>query len=316
MNQTSSPLPPPLATGRRGWPWDSYEGGFPTVASGVDLPAITVVTPSYNQGDYLEETIRSVLLQGYPRLEYIIMDGGSTDNSLAIIKHYESHIARWQSAPDNGQADALNRAFAQSSGDIMAWINSDDAYLPHTLATIGRLFRAQPDTLLAYGEGWYIDPSSQRIEPCRFVRRNISDTYIANRDPILQPAAFWQRSLWTAVGPLDTTLHWVFDWEWFIRAHRLTRFHYVPQDLAYYRIQPAAKTRTGGLERQMEHAGVTRRYGRWWHPNHVVQQIRRFEHGTFQVTAPWPSWLAGPVRGLAAGPRILAERVLHGTYMP
>ncbi|MEZ4519010.1 MAG: glycosyltransferase family 2 protein [Chloroflexota bacterium] len=308
------PIPPPLVNGRSGWPWEAAEP--PPATKDSFWPTITIVTPSYNQAAYLEETIRSVLLQQYPALEYIIMDGGSTDGSVDIIRHYANHLAYWQSEPDDGQADAINKAFARANGEIMGWLNSDDVYMPGTLSVIGRLFAGQPETQLAYGEGWYIDPAGNRLEPCRFVRRKITDTYLANMDPILQPAAFWRRSLWDATGPLNSSLHWVFDWEWFIRAHKQTNFHYIPKALAYYRVQPQAKTRTGGIERQLEHASVTRHYGAWWHPNNVVQQLRRFEHGTQVITAAWPSWLAAPLRGLTAGPRVIAERVLHGTYMP
>lgn len=307
-------LPPPLATGRTGWPWDVAD--LPAYDGHIAWPKLTVVTPSYNQGLYLEETIRSVLAQDYPNLEYIILDGGSSDDSVAIIRHYADHLAYWRSAPDNGQASAINEGFQRATGDVLAWLNSDDTYLPGTLMTIGKLFARRLDITLAYGEGWYIDAASERIEPCRFVRRRITDTYIANRDPILQPAAFWRRSLWDAAGPLDTTLHWVFDWEWFIRAHKVGLFHYVPEALANYRVHEAAKTRRGALDRQLEHAAVTRRYGAWWHPNNVVQQLRQFEHGAAVITRSWPGALARLVRGLAGLPRRAAERILHGTYMP
>ena len=308
-------VPRPLANGRVGWPWDSAESSAVSDPD-ANWPRITIVTPSFNQGLFLEETIRSVLMQGYPNLEYLILDAGSNDNSLAIIQHYAPHLAGWESAPDNGQADAINRGFAKASGSILAWLNSDDTYLPETLLTIGKLFRQRPDVQLAYGEGWYVNEQSERLEPCRFVRRHISDTYLANRDPILQPAAFWRRELWNGVGPLNTDLNWVFDWEWFIRAHKVAPFHYIPEALANYRIHPAAKTRTGTLDRQLEHAGVTRKYGAWWHPNNVVQQLRRFEHGSRAVTKSWPGFLSSPMNGLSAMPRVIAERVLHGTYMP
>lgn len=308
-------VPSPLAIGRVGWPWNSAEPGA-SFDPNTTWPRITVVTPSFNQGQFLEETIRSVLMQGYPNLEYLIFDAGSSDDSPAIIQHYAPHLAGWQSVPDNGQADAINRGFAKASGDILAWLNSDDTYLPGTLLTIGRLFRQRVDIQLAYGEGWYVNEQSERLEPCRFVRRHITDTYLANMDPILQPAAFWRRELWNVVGPINTDLNWVFDWEWFIRAHKITPFHYIPEALATYRIHPAAKTRTGALDRQLEHAGVTRKYGAWWHPNNVVQQLRRFENGSRTITKSWPIFLSAPLNGLSAVPRVIAERVLHGTYMP
>ncbi len=309
-------LPPPLDSTRSGWPWDGVEPPVTQSGAGDDAwPRITIVTPSFNQGLFLEETIRSVLAQGYPRLEYIVLDGGSTDNSVEILTHYDRVITHWESKKDAGQADAINRGFGMATGSVLGWLNSDDIYLPGTLLSIARQFTAKPAAQLIYGEGWYIDESSKRIEPCRFVRRRFDRTYLVNRDPILQPAAFWRQELWTAVGPLNSRLNWVFDWEWFIRAYDLARFDYLPQHLAGYRVQPAAKTRTGGLIRQQEHGRVTRQYGGVWHPNHVVQRTRALDASMQQATARWPAPLAWPFRGLASLPRIIAERVLHGTYM-
>ena len=278
-------------------------------------PRITIVTPSFNQALYLEEAIRSVLAQGYPNLEYVIRDGGSTDGSVDVIRRYEGHLSDWLSEPDGGPAQAINRGFAATSGDILGWLNADDAYLPGTLHAIAEAFIQRPEASLVYGEGWYIDEASQPIEPCRFVRRRFDRRYLVNRDPILQPAAFWRRSLWQQVGPLDESLRWVFDWEWFIRAHAQGAFHYLPRDLALYRIQPAALTRTGGLARQLEHGRVTRRYGAWWYPNHVAQQTRRYDDLGRRLTAGWPRALAVPIRLPLALPRLAAEWLLRGMYM-
>jgi hypothetical protein len=110
-------------------------------------------------------------------------------------------------------------------------------------------------------------------------------------------------------------LHWVFDWEWFIRAHEHAAFHYLPRDLAYYRVQPQALTRTGGLARQLEHGRVTRRYGAWWHPNHVVQQTRRLDAVGERLTRDWPSLPAKVISLPLSLPRHAAERLLHGMYM-
>ncbi len=303
--------PLPTIPDRAGWPWSTAVLP-PTLAA---PPRITVVTPSFNQGQYIEATIRSVLLQEYPNLEYVIVDGGSTDGTLDVIRRYEPWLAGWSSAPDDGPAQAINRGLAGATGDILCWLNADDLYLPGALWAAAESFAGQPDTALVYGEGWYIDEAGAPIEPCRFVRRRFDRRTLVNRDPILQPAAFWRRALWQATGPLDESLRWVFDWEWFIRAHARGAFHYLPRDLALYRVQPAALTRTGGLPRQLEHGRVTRRYGAWWHPNHVVQQTRRLDAAGRRATAALPRPLAAALRIPFVLPRLTAESLLRGMYM-
>ena len=303
-------MPLPDAPDRAGWPWSAAPR--PSLAA---PPRITVVTPSFNQGQFLEATIRSVLHQQYPNLEYVIVDGGSTDGTLDIIRRYESWLAGWSSAPDDGPAQAINRGLARATGDILCWLNADDLYLPGALWSVAEVFARRPEAALIYGEGWYIDEAGERIEPCRFVRRRFDRRYLVNRDPILQPAAFWRRELWQATGPLDESLRWVFDWEWFIRAHAPGLFVYLPRELALYRIQPTALTRTGGLPRQLEHGRVTRRYGAWWHPNHLVQQTRRLDAAGRRATATLPRPLAAVLRAPLALPRLLAEALLRGMYM-
>lgn len=318
MNQQPLMLPNPSAPSdprdvRGSWPW-SETTTIATNQSAI-LPRITIVTPSLNQGRYLEAAIRSVLLQRYSNLEYIILDGGSTDNSLDIIRRYAPFLSDWSSRPDGGPAEAINSAFARASGDILAWLNADDLYLPGALWAAVETLTQNKDVALVYGEGWYIDEFGRRIEPCRFVRRSFSRQYLVNKDPILQPAAFWRRELWEKTGPLDTSLRWVFDWEWFIRAYAQGRFHYIPGDLAYYRVQPQALTRTGGLARQLEHGHITRQYGAWWHPNHLVQQTRRMDAAGRSYTRRWPRVPALLGRLPFTLPRLLAERLLHGMYM-
>lgn len=279
-----------------------------------ELPRVSIITPSYNQAQYLEETIRSVLDQEYPNLEYLILDGGSTDGSVDIIRKYEHRLAYWVSQPDNGQADAINRGFEGATGQILAWLNSDDTYEPGALQAVVDTFLAHSEARLVYGEGWYIDPTGERIRPCKFVRNSFAANYICNKDPILQQAAFWTRDLWEEVGPLSLSLNWVFDWDWFIRAHQRTPFHYLPRFLGNYRVHAQAKTRTQDINRRREHAWITRTYGAWWHPNYLVQRSRILSHQADSATARWPRWLARPVRALPAALRRAAERLFYGMY--
>jgi glycosyltransferase involved in cell wall biosynthesis len=301
----------------KGWPWNELDPltGLVENRSEEGWPRITVVTPSYNQVSYLEATIRSVLSQRYANLEYFVLDGASTDGSVDVIRQYAPWIDWWVSERDEGQAAAINRGFERATGDILAWLNSDDLYCPGALWAVAAAFRNQPAAQLVYGEGWYIDERGERIQPSRYVRQNFTPTYIANRDPIFQPASFWTSNLWREVGPLNTRLHWAFDWEWFIRAYQRTTFHYLPRDLAYYRVQPETKTLTGGLERQLEHGRLTRRYGAWWHPNHLVQQARRFAFAGAQASRRWPGWLVRPVRTATAMPAFVVEHLFKGRYM-
>jgi glycosyltransferase involved in cell wall biosynthesis len=279
-----------------------------------DLPRISIVTPSYNQAQFLEATMRSVLDQGYPNLEYLVLDGGSTDGSLQIIERYRDRLAYWVSQPDRGQADAINRGFARATGDILAWLNSDDTYEPGTLLAVAEAFVQNPGASLVYGEGWYIDEAGERIRPCRFVREAFEARHLANRDPILQQAAFWSRDLWTRVGPASESLNWVFDWDWFCRAREVTQFCYVPRFLANYRVHGAAKTRSPDVRRREEQAWITRTYGAWWHPNYLVQRLRIVSLRTAYLSGRWPRWLGSPVRSLATLPARLAEFLFHGMY--
>src|SRR5881396_2686502 len=135
---------PPVPEGKTGWPW-TEETFLEEVEQTSSSPrSISIVTPSYNQAAFLEETIRSVLLQGYPNLEYIVIDGGSTDGSVEIIKRYEKHLSYWQSEPDGGQYDAISQGFARTSGDLMAWLNSDDMLHRNALWSMARLFTQFP----------------------------------------------------------------------------------------------------------------------------------------------------------------------------
>ena len=278
-------------------------------------PLISIVTPSYNQARFLEATIQSVLSQNYPRLEYIIMDGGSTDGSLEIIQRYATYLTYWVSERDKGQVDAINRGFAHSSGDILGWINSDDTYEPGALQKVAAIFNNNPEVNLIYGEGWYIDEYGKRIKPCKFVRDSFPHVYITNKDPILQQAAFWRRSLWEKIGPLNDTFNWVFDWEWFIRAHKQTKFYYIPEFLGDYRIQPQAKTRSTDIRRRVEQARITKQYGNWWHPNYLVQQTRIIEYYALKSFRPLPRSMTKYLGFLASIPRRLAEALFYGRYV-
>jgi glycosyltransferase involved in cell wall biosynthesis len=192
----------------------------------MELPLISIVTPSYNQARFIEDTLRSVVSQAYPRTEHIVVDGGSTDGSVDIIRRYAPHLRSWVSEPDRGQSHAINKGLAQAQGEILTWLNSDDTYLPGALDEVGRFFAGHPDVDLVYGDYVYTDVDGR---PMR--RRHVFDTIgyesLLYHDYLGQPAVFFRRSLFEKVGPLDESLHYCMDWDLFLRMWRVGRPRHV-----------------------------------------------------------------------------------------
>ena len=233
---------------------------------GAAWPRISVITPTYNQGHYIEETIRSVLLQGYPNLEYIIIDGGSTDNTLDIIRRYDPWITYWVSEPDRGQAHAINKGFERATGDLVGWINSDDSLLPNAAGHIGEAFRQHPQTLLlgevigfneTYGFSRLIRQSNVSLE--RFIEPWRYDGYTY----LHQLGAYIPSDLNRQVGPLDESLRYTFDWDWLCRLLRLAPVHYLRVPVAQFRFHTESKT-VGEAEKWLpEKLAVVERYGQY-----------------------------------------------------
>jgi len=237
----------------------------------------SIVTPSYNQGQFLAETIESVIGQeGDFYIDYIIVDGGSEDNSLEIIRHYSALLQRgewpiacrgitfrWMSEKDNGQTDALMKGFRLAQGEIFAWLNSDDTYRPGALKTVADFFRIHPDAGLLYGDAHYCDTAGAIIGTYRTEEFDLEK--LASANIICQPAAFFRRSAFEAVGGLDETLHFAMDYDLWIRIGRRFSCHYIPQLLATYRLHETSKTvKSDTLIRNSEESlGVTRRHFDW-----------------------------------------------------
>lgn len=223
-------------------------------------PKISIVTPSFNQGSYLESTILSVIGQLYPNLEYIIMDGGSTDNSIDIIRKYEKHFAFWESVPDKGQSDAINKGFQIATGDILAWINSDDMYLPHTFRFISEYFSSNCDDKIVFGNCLKFNQETKKVYGSD-VESSHKKLDISLCDYIIQPSCFWSRQIWEKVGPLNLDLAFSLDWDWFIRAQKLNlKFEPISEFLSIYRIHAQHKTGTGGQDRIYELAKIYQKY--------------------------------------------------------
>lgn len=247
------------ATGKTGWPWEMVEQPLPAVMpNGTTWPKISIVTPSYNQSQFLEETIRSVLLQGYPNLEYILIDGGSTDGSLEIIQKYAPWLSYWVSEEDTGQSQAINKGFAHSTGQIMAWINSDDSYAPGALFRVAQAFITQ-ETLWVAGFTHRIDASGNILNPGKLFQESLEDWFVGS--PYLQPGIFWHRRLWEKSGTLDEILNFSFDYDLLMRFIQHQPFAYRVNDhIANFRIHPSSKTSKDQLKFIQERNEIYRRY--------------------------------------------------------
>lgn len=228
-----------------------------------DYPSISVVVPSFNQGEYIEETLSSIIGQCYPKLEIIVMDGGSTDHTVEVIEHYADHIHYWQSKKDKGQADAINQGMRLSSGEVLCWLNSDDMYMPGTLLDIGRRFHQRTQSYhLVYGGCLHINQSAGALsgQVQSMGDGGYDPVRLTYQDFIAQPSAFWTRKLWLDATELNSDYRYVLDWEWFIRASKLTDFEYVPKLYSLYRFHEAHKSSTGGSERCREIVSIIDKY--------------------------------------------------------
>ena len=210
------------------------------------MALVSIVTPSYNQASYLEQTIQFVLSQDYPRIESIVIDGGSTDGSVEIIKKYESRLAYWASEKDSGQADAINKGFARAKGDILAWLNSDDYYLPNIISSAVKVFEENPNVFMVYGDMLAVDERGQTINILKYKQLSLEDLLCFQI--IGQPAVFFRRAAFEKTGGLDTTFHFLLDHHLWIRFAQQGKILHVPQTWAAARYHAEAKNRAKAAE--------------------------------------------------------------------
>jgi glycosyltransferase involved in cell wall biosynthesis len=228
------------------------------------FPKISVVATSYEQGQFLERTILSVLNQNYPNLEFIITDGGSADESVKIIKKYEKYLTFWLSEKDKGQSDGFNKGFKRASGEIIGNLNSDDIYLPGAFFKVQEFFKKNPETDIVYGNRLDIDADDNIIGESRFTKFSLT-VYQYDGISLGTQSAFWRKDLFSKIGYLDIDLHLTMDYEFFFRAAaKGAKFKLLPCYLAAMRRHKAAKTEMflGTPPHQKELREINKRYGR------------------------------------------------------
>jgi hypothetical protein len=254
--------------------WNARAGEGPgatsSAAPGPAAPLITVVTPSYNQGQFIRATIESVLSQNYPNLEYIVLDGGSTDETASVVGEYSSRLT-WISEKDNGQSHAINKGFRMAKGELVSWLNSDDIIFPGALRLAAGAFRSNPGLGAVYGEGHQIDVDGkfrQRF-PCTEPFNLWKLAHLS--DYILQQTSYFRKKVLDEVGYLDEDLHYSMDWDLFIRIGKRYEIGYIPRYMGAIREYPAAKSFAGGAQRFAELARTMRRHtGMRYPPGYFV----------------------------------------------
>ena len=223
-------------------------------------PKISVVTPSLNQGGYLREALQSVVDQRYPALELIVMDGGSTDGSVEVIRSFEEHVSYWESCEDRGQSHAINKGFVKATGDVLCWLNSDDVLLPGALNAVAFALESNPGWNWVSGPSLNFGEGLHRIDGVYALPRSRADWLV--RCPISQPSTFWRRGLFERHGGLDESYHFALDYEYWARfAFGGEALHLMRRPLSAFRLHDASKTVSQTEEFRQEEARLREKYG-------------------------------------------------------
>src|SRR3989304_9665212 len=232
-------------------------------------PLVSIITPSYNQGGFIEETIKSVLSQDYPEIEYIVIDGGSTDNTVEILKKYEGRI-KWVSEKDRGQSDAINKGFGMARGEIFAWLNSDDIYMKGAVGKAVAFLDNHPDVKLIYGDALFCDENGKIVG-----EYHSPDTFnykkLAFYNSICQPSTFFKREAFFDAGGIDLNLHHLMDHDLWMKMAKNNEVAHIPEILSIYRLHSESKTvsELHGLKRNEESLKLRMMHYGWAPINHV-----------------------------------------------
>jgi len=210
----------------------------------AEYPLVSIITPTLNSAKYLRETVDSVARQDYPNVEHLIVDGGSTDDTVSILKSYGNKVIWWQQA-GSGQAAAINEGLKRSAAVYATWLGSDDTYLPGAISWAVAAFSRVPDAAVVFGDTVFTDPDSNPLFCSTAQGFSHRRMVVQCRNPIPQPSSFIRKNLLEAVDPLDESLHYFFDWDFWMRAGSVARFYYEPKLLSTYRLHAASKTAGG-----------------------------------------------------------------------
>ncbi len=236
-------------------------------------PLATIVTPSLNQGSFIRKTIESVLSQDYPAIEYIIMDGGSTDETASVVKDYASRL-KWISEPDRGQSHAINKGFRMAGGDMLSWLNSDDWILPGAVARAARGFEQEPDAGAVYGDGFLADREGRITGTFPCTEPPNLWKLVNLTDFILQQTVYFRKSALKEIGELREDLHYAMDWDILIRIAKRFALHYIPEPMGVLREYSEAKSFSGGKQRIAEIARMLRRHtGKRFPPGRLLYSL-------------------------------------------
>lgn len=267
------PPPPP---GKSGWPWDLPDD---TAQPDPPIPRISIIIPSFNLGRFIEETIRSIAMQRWPDLELIIVDGGSNDETVDVIRKYERWITYWVSEPDAGQAEAINKGLKRATGDIITWFNADDFFAAGIFAAVADAWRRNPRGIYAAPvANFYVRGRETLIRPRGLTFDNVVQ-YWRRRSLWHDPGLFWSRAVVDAIGGPDQSLHYSHDFDCLARALQHAPVEYVDHIAAGFRLHQQSKTLSMTEQMMAETAAVSRRY---WH---LVTNLDRegFERSEFEA---------------------------------
>lgn len=244
-------------------------GDYPALQGVAVLPTISMVTPSFNQGAFIEQTLASILDQDYPELEYFVQDGASQDGTVDVLRKWELRLAGWTSEKDSGQSEAINRGFQRTRGEIMAWLNSDDLLLPGALNTVADYFNRHPEVDVVYGDRLLIDEHG--LEIGRWILPGHDSNVLSWADYVPQETLFWRRRIWNKVGgQVDESFRFAMDWDLLVRFREAgAKFGHIPRFLGAFRIHAHQKTSAQINDIGMREMGRIRERLHGHVPNHL-----------------------------------------------